>query len=154
MGTACIDGYPTEDAPILSPINMTQTQRLLAMNTIGDDAHSRRSWSYDLLPGCVLRIDVDGELGPRPAFDVALLGSTINIARDRVENTFNVAIAEPGDSTLTTESVLESEDWAQASRTQLLLRVLQRGCTDAAGKTVSNAAVFPGWSANKTSAKP
>ena len=147
LGAACMDGYPTEDALILNPFNMTQTQRLVAMNTIGDDAHSQRSWSYELLPGCLLRIDVDGGLGPRPAIEVALLGSAIEIARDRVDNTFNVAVAEPGVSVQAASPVLESQNWAMASRTQLLLRVLQRGCSDATGKTVSNLAVLPGQSA-------
>ena len=145
MGTACIDGYPTQDAFILNPFNMTQQQRLVAMNTIGDGAHSQRSWSYALLPGCVLRIDVDGELGPHPAFEVALLGSVIEI--DRADDTFNVAVAEPGDRSQAAAAVLQSEDWALASRTQLLLRVLQRGCSDAAGKTISKIAILPGQSA-------
>lgn len=144
MGAACIDGYPTQDALILNPFNMTQNQRLLAINTLGHDAHPDRSWSYDLLPGCVLRIDVDGEQGERPAFEVALLGSVIEIARDRTDNTFNVAVAERGDSGQAAASVMESEDWALASRTQLLLRVLQRGCSDAAGKTISKIAIVPG----------
>jgi hypothetical protein len=147
MGTACMDGYPTQDALILNPFNMTQTQRLVAMNTIGDGAHSQRSWSYAMLPGCVLRIDVDGELGPRPAFEVALLGSVIEIASDRADDTFSVAVAEPGDRSQAAAAVLQSEDWALASRTQLLLRVLQRGCSDAAGNTISDVAILPGQSA-------
>jgi hypothetical protein len=77
---------------------------------------------------------------------VALLGSAIEIARDQADNTFNVAVVDPSDSTQAATAVLESQDWALASRTQLLLRVLQRGCTDAAGLTVSNAAVLPGQS--------
>ena len=147
LGSACIEGYPTDDALILNPFNMTQKQRLVAMNTIGDEAHAQRSWNYALLPGCVLRIDVDGALGPRSAVEVALLGSVIEIARDRADNTFNVAIAEQSGNTQTAASVLESDDWALASRTHLLLRVLQRGCTDAAGMTVSQRAVFPWQSA-------
>lgn len=144
MGVACMEGYPTQDALILNPFNMTQKQRLLAINTLGHDAHPDRSWSYALLPGCVLRIDVDGEQGARPAFEVALLGSVIEIARDRADNTFNVAVVERGDSSQATASVLTSEDWSLVSQTQLLLRVLQRGCSDAAGKTVSKIAIVPG----------
>ena len=147
MSAACMDGYPTEDALILNPFDMTQPQRLVAMNSIGDEAHAQRSWSYALLPGCVLLIDVDGELGPRPAFEVALLGSVIEIARDREDNTFNVAVAEQGESTPAVASVLESDNWALASRAHLLLRVLQRGCTDAVGKTVSQRAIFSHQSA-------
>jgi hypothetical protein len=143
MGAACMDGYPTQDALILNPFTMTQNQRLLAINTLGHDAHPDRSWSYDLLPGCVLRIDVDGEQGASPAFEVALLGSVIEIARDQSDNTFNVAVAERGKSSQAAASVMESEDWALASRSQLLLRVLQRGCSDAVGKTISKIAIVP-----------
>jgi len=143
MGASCTDGYPREDALILNPFNMTQKQLLTAMNTIGDDAHLQRSWTYDILPGCILRIDVDGEQGPRPEFEVALLGSGIDIERDRVDNTFNVAVAEQGGSTQAAAAVLESEDWTLASRTQLLLRVLQRGCADAVLKSASKVAVLP-----------
>ncbi len=147
IGAACTEGYPREDALILNPFNMTQKQRLAAMNAIGDDANSQRRWRYALLPGCVLRIDVDSALGSRPALEVALLGSVIEVARDREDNTFNVAVAEPGDNTPAAASILESDNWPLASRTHLLLRVLQRGCTDAAGKTVSQRAVFPWQSA-------
>jgi hypothetical protein len=146
MGAACMDGYPRQDALIVNPFNMTQTQRLQAMNSIGDDAHTQRSWSYALLPGCVLQIDIDGELGPGPASEVALLGSVIQIARDPTDNTFNVAVSGPGDSHSAAASVLESQDWGLASQTQLLLRVLQRGCSDAAGKTGATVAILPGQS--------
>lgn len=147
MGTACMEGYPKEDALILNPFNMTQNQRLAAMNAIGDDAHSQRRWNYALLPGCVLRVDIDGELGPRPEFEISLLGSAIKIGRDRTDNTFNVAVAEPGTTSLGASAVLESEDWTLASRTQLLLRVLQRGCFNAVDTSASKVAVLPDKSA-------
>ena len=146
-----MEGYPKDDVLILNPFNMTQTERLVAMNTIGDQAHAERSWNYALLPGCMLHIDVDGEQGPRSALKVALLGSAIEIARDRVDDTFNVAVAEPGDSDPAAEFVLESQDWALASRTQLLLRVLQRGCSDASGTTISKIAILP-WQTTPSSA--
>lgn len=144
LGTACMEGYPKDDVLILNPFNMTQTERLVAMNLIGDGAQADRRWSYALLPGCVLHIDVDGEQGPRPALKVSLLGSAIEIARDRVDNHFNVAITELGGSELAAEFVLESQDWTLASRTQLLLRVLQRGCSDSSGTTISKIANMPG----------
>jgi len=147
LGAACMDSYPREDEIILNPFNMTQTQRLVAMNKIGEDAHLQRNWNYDLLPGCVLRIDIDADLGSRPVFDVPLSGSVIEVARDRVSNTFNVTVTQHGDSAQASESVLESEDWAMASRTQLLLKVLERGCSDAVGNTVSKLAVFQRQSA-------
>lgn len=143
MGAACMDAYPKEDALMVSPFNMTQTERLVAMNSIGDDAHSDFSWSYALLPGCVLQIDVDGKQGPHPAFEVALLGSAIDISRDLVDDTFNVVVEETGEPAPEAAFVIESQDWALASQTQLLLKVLQRGCSDASGTTLSNIAIFP-----------
>ncbi|MBV7539744.1 hypothetical protein [Acidovorax sp. sic0104] len=132
VGAACMDGYPEQDAPALDPFAMTQGQRLAHMNVLGGEAHAERRWSYVLLPGCVLRIDVDGEAGPRPSFDIPLLGAAVTLANDRADATFDVNVAtgraHTDDAAV---SVLEAQNWVHASGMQLLLRVLQKGCVDA-----------------------
>lgn len=131
-GAACMDGYPQQDAPALDPFAMTQMQRLAHMNLLGSEAHAERRWSYELLPGCVLRIDVDGKAGPRPSFDIPLLGAAVTLANDRADATFDVNVAPgrvPADPA--TVSVLEAQNWVHASGMQLMLRVLQKGCVDA-----------------------
>lgn len=128
LGAACMDGYPKQDAPVSDPFGMTQAQRLAHMNTLGSEAHPERRWSYRLLPGCVLHIDVDGPGGPQAPLSIPLLGSVVQVAADRADGTFDVDVAN---GRAPAASVLEALDWGQAGWMQLLLRVVQKGCADA-----------------------
>lgn len=130
VGAACTDGYPTQDAPAIDLLDMTQHQRLAQMNALGSDAHPDRRWSYELLPGCVLRIDFDGRAGPRAAMDIPLLGATVKVATDKADDTFDVEVkpqnpAEQGEIT-----VLEAQEWARAIGMSRILRVVEKGCAD------------------------
>lgn len=133
LGTAaCTDGgYPSTDHPVLDPFSMTQTQRLAAMNQVGGSAHAGYQWSYALLPGCTLRIDLDGDKGPMPSVDIPLMGAVIDISNDRKHRTFGVQLAPTSPTTGLWQPVLQSRDWADVSWMQLLLRVMQKGCDDA-----------------------
>jgi hypothetical protein len=135
VGTACMDGYPTEDAPHIDPFALTQHQRLAHMNALGDNAHPDRKWNYDLLPGCVLRIDLDGPAGPRAAWDIPLLGATVKVATNKADATFDVEIQPASPSTTppipTATTVLEAREWANAIGMSKLLRVVEKGCTHA-----------------------
>ena len=113
-GTACKDGYPTKDTPAVDPIDMTQPQRLAQMNALGSNAHSDRRWNYDLLPGCVLRIDFDGDAGPRDPVDIPLLGATVKVATDKADDTFDVEVKPRGPSVEGEITVLEAQEWAHA----------------------------------------
>lgn len=131
VGAACMDGYPKQDVPAADPFEMTQAQRLAHMNAVGGDAHPERRWSYELLPGCVLRIDADGKDGPRPPLEIPLLGAAVHVAADKDRGTFGVGVAPGLASQVPAASVLEAVDWAHAGWMQLLLRVVQKGCADA-----------------------
>ncbi len=128
---ACLDGvqgYPQQQAPIISPYDMTQEQRLAEMNAMGAAGHADHRWTYELRPGCVLRVDLDGPQGPRPSLDIALLGSVVAVTSQRERGSFRVEL-QPGDGLQSARSlVLESTKWADASWTQLLLRLMQKGC--------------------------
>lgn len=96
-----------------------------------EEAHPERQWSYDLLPGCVLRIDVDGAAGPRPAIDIPLLGASVKVATNKTDETFDVEVkpARPASEGETT--VLAAQEWAQAIGMARILRMVEKGCTDA-----------------------
>eukprot|EP01136_Pigoraptor_vietnamica_P009137 Opistho-1_new@3025 len=53
---ACSEGYPAEDAPLLSPFDMGNPQRLSALNEIGARAHPDRHWSFALDAPCQLQM--------------------------------------------------------------------------------------------------
>ncbi len=135
FGAACVDGYPQEDEPLRNPFDMTPAQRLAEMNSLGKDAHPERRWQYEMRPGCVLRVDVDGPAGPRPSVDVPLLGAVVQLSRDKVDATFNIDVHSGPHGARSETSVLESLRWADANVMLLLVRVLQLGCANAVAGT-------------------
>ena len=100
------------------------------MNALGSNAHSDRRWNYDLLPGCVLRIDFDGDSGPRDPVDISLLGATVKVATDKADDTFDVEVKPGGPSVEGEITVLEAQEWDHAIGMSRILRVMEKGCTD------------------------
>lgn len=131
LGAACMDGYPQHDIPAMDPLDMTQDQRLASMNAIGEEAHPERQWSYDLLPGCVLRIDVDGAAGPHPAIDIPLLGASVKVATNKTDETFDVEVKPARPAAQGETTVLAAQEWAQAIGMAGILRMVEKGCADA-----------------------
>lgn len=127
---ACLDGYPQRQEPILSPYDMSQDQRLAQMNALG--AQMPQRWAYALMPGCVLRVDIDGPQGASPSRDIPLLGQVVAVSGNRDQSGFQVALQRSDRRDAQAALVLESEKWTDASWTQLLLRLLQKGCMDMA----------------------
>lgn len=130
VGAACMDGYPTHDVPTSDPFDMTQDQRLAHMNALGGQAHPEKRWSYDLLPGCVLRIDFDGAAGPRPSYDIPLLGAAVKVASDKADKTFAVEVKPPSPGPRSGVAVLEAQEWIHATVMSRILLVVRKGCTD------------------------
>lgn len=130
LGAACMEGYPTHDAFVADPMDMTQDQRLAQMNVLGGQAHVDRRWSYDLLPGCTLRIDFDGEEGPRPSIDIPLLGGAVKVATNKADETFDVEVRPNRPASLGEVTVIEAQDWTHAIGMSRLLRVVEKGCAD------------------------
>ncbi len=131
LSAACMDGYPQHDMPAMDPLDMTQDQRLASMNAIGEEAHPERQWSYDLLPGWVLRIDVDGAAGPHPAIDIPLLGASVKGAPNQPDETFDVEVKPARPATQGETTVLAAQQWAQAIGMAGILRMVEKGCADA-----------------------
>ena len=130
VGAACMDGYPKQDVKVADPLDMTQDQRIAQMNALGVDAHPDRRWSYDLLPGCILRIDFDGKAGPRPSIDSPLLGAAVRVATDKEDDTFDVEVRPTSPASRNGVAVLEAQEWAHAIGMSRLLRVVEKGCAD------------------------
>lgn len=127
---ACFDGYPQQQEPLLSPYDMTQAQRLAQMNALGTQAERR--WTYELRPGCVLRVDVDGPGGAALARDIPLLGQAVALSANRGEGGYQVELQSAEGGEASGALVIASDKWTDASWTQLLLRLLQKGCMDRA----------------------
>lgn len=130
LGGACVDGYPTEGTAVPHPLDMTQVERLVEINRLGGELESGVRWSYELLPGCTLRVSGDVKNGSSVQLDVPLLGADVKIAQDKAEETFEVTLHRQQESSSPGWVVLESQNWGDVSWMQLLLRAVQKGCLD------------------------
>ena len=55
-GVACSEGYPADDLASVSPFEMTQGQRITALNEVGAQAQKKVKWRYALESACILKV--------------------------------------------------------------------------------------------------
>lgn len=128
---ACADGYPTEDLATGSPFEMSNPQRLAALNELGRAAQPGWRWSFTLSPDCRLAVQRrEGRASPQHLAPVALtpvLEAEVfsNPATGRFDLVL-LASTDPGAARLAT--VLESRSWTHAVQAELLLQLLVRDC--------------------------
>ena len=124
---ACVDSYPTEDAPFV--VNMTQSQRLDEMNDIGDQAYLDVLWRYELLPACQLKVVKGTLLTNRKTVVVPCLASKVVKRFDRTDKTYDVYLKLVGHPSVPKISVFEGGDWVDTTEFIALLKHVQRDCT-------------------------
>lgn len=127
--SACLDGYPTEDEVGLTAIEMSQPQRLVAMNELGQEAHPELTWLYRAMPGCRLEWTVHGADAGKKTVHLPLSGIGIDLSFDKVDRIYNVQVRPAEASGLNELTVLQSTHWIDAIEMRLLLRWFQIDCT-------------------------
>jgi hypothetical protein len=127
---ACTKGYPAEDAPLISPFDMHNGQRLAALNQLGKASHRDREWSFSLAEDCQLKVAYKrkGARLLKLAFELDP-SMDVDVAFDEGDQTYDVHLlvsSAPGASRVGT--VLESTRWTNATQADLLLQLLMRDC--------------------------
>jgi hypothetical protein len=128
LGAACTEGYPSEDAPFVHPFDLTQAQRLAAMNRIGQDAHQHLRWRYHLEPGCVLVVKAHQPDEPTRKLSLPLLDATVNNGSDDMNRTFNVLLQPANPANEPAPLVLAAHRRPDALRMRSLLQSMQFSC--------------------------
>ena len=122
-----MDGYPTQDEVSVLPLEMTQAQRLQAMNHLGQDAHSEFTWLCRTIPGCSLQWAVQGGDSGKETAQVPLRGAAIDLRLDKIDQVYGVQVRPAGASNLDESTLMLSKSWAQAMTMNHLIRSLQIG---------------------------
>lgn len=112
-------------------IDMTQAERLQAMNQLGQEAHREFTWHYRALPDCRLQWTVQvGNAGQEFA-QVPLRGAGVNLRFDKADQVYGVQVRPSGASSLNALTLMLSKSWAQAIEMSHLVRWFQIGCSAA-----------------------
>ena len=130
--SAC-DGYPTHDAPPIRPFDMTQPERVAALNDIGAQPRTNGRWRYALAHGCILEIGVRQNGKPAQAFSVPLLwGWDVALRRDTPQDAYAVQLLPASTPESAPLAVLESGRRIDALIVHSLLRAMQIDCQNEA----------------------
>lgn len=126
--SACLDGYPTEDEVGLTAIEMSQPQRLVAMNELGQEAHPDLTWLYRAMPGCSLQWTVHRADAGKETVHLPMSGVGIDLSFDKVDRIYSVQVRPAEAAGLNELTVLQSTHWIDAIEMRLLLRWFQISC--------------------------
>ena len=138
--SACTEGYPTEDELIINPLELNQSQRLQAMNQLGQDAHPEMTWIYRALPSCSMQITVNGSASDQQTFSLQMSGAGVDISFNKAEQIYGVKVQPKQGDTLEEQPVLLSKTWLDAIEMSNLVRSFQVGCQTSAASVSSDTA--------------
>lgn len=134
MGVGCTEGYPTADVASLDSQLLSNPQRLEVMNDVGNEAHRRRNWSYELISGCQLQVTTTNDGESATVLTHALSGALVLLRSNRDDRTYDVDLARQNDTEAEVVPILESEHWVDAVQMTGLVQLLQRDCNIAANE--------------------
>jgi hypothetical protein len=135
---ACSDGYPNEDAVLISPFDMRNEQRIEALNQIGARAHREQNWHFELAETCQLKVSHKRQGSRAQARELRLDRSMdIEMVFEKQDETFDLHLMASADADADRLApMLVSTAWTEAVQADLLLQLLIRDCAaDSASDT-------------------
>lgn len=130
----CIEGYPHNVAPVTPVENMSQQQRIAALNEAGNLHYLEDRWRYKLNKQCELRV-TQGEWWSKSHSDWVPLDD-VRIVRgfDRSDKTHDILLETAQTRSTRTEplALLAGANWADAVHVLSLAQHIQRDCAESA----------------------
>lgn len=130
IASGCSDGYPGESAELVSPFDMSNEERLVALNALGKESHPERRWRFELSDDCHLRIAHKRSGARKTAQSIALQPAmSVRVVHDEADASFDVRLYDSAikDAALHA-TLLEAPRWTDATQAQLLATLLVRDC--------------------------
>jgi hypothetical protein len=122
---ACSDGYPPNDETALSPVTMSQDERLDLMNEIGDSSYLPERWRYKFNEECELRVSTGEWFSITHGAWLALDSARLVRGFDKASKTHAVqlqsAVSDP-------EPLLMGANWPDAMQFFSAVQFLQKDC--------------------------
>lgn len=124
--TGCVDSYPTEDVVTVSPYDMTQPQRIEALNALGAQGRNRQRWRYAIDAGCVLSVSHRPVGTGWATTSYRLDEASIETGYDKVEDSHYLELAS--ERAAAPVRLLAGGDRLATRQGSLLLKLLKRDC--------------------------
>ena len=122
----CVESYPTQDVVTVSPFEMTQAQRIEALNVLGARAGNRGRWRYAVDDACVLSVSHRPAGADWTTSNHRLDEASIETRFDKAEDAHYLELVS--ESSAEPEQVLAGDDRLAAQQGSLLLKLLKRDC--------------------------
>lgn len=123
-------GYPTEDAESPNPHDISNEERLQALDALGAKAHRAERSRFALDGGCTLRVTRTGGPAGKERFEQALTPELhVGISFDKTERVFEVhLLSGSAPDARRLGLLLRSAAWMQATQAELLVQLMIRDC--------------------------
>lgn len=132
-GAGCMEGYGTQGEVVLTPAEMTQSQRLTLMNEIGKRPYLDARRQFQLKETCELKVSSGSFFRGKNSTYLPLEESQVVKSFDRSDKTHDVVLVHRGEAQKVSWALLEGANWADAVQFFSLAQLLQRDCvTDSA----------------------
>ena len=122
----CVESYPTQDVVTVSPYEMTQAQRVEALNLLGAHGRDRTRWRFAIDSKCVLSISHPQAGAGWGTTNHRLDKASIESRFDKMEDVHYVELSS--ESAAAPIPVLTGADRLAALQGSLLLKLLKRDC--------------------------
>lgn len=131
---ACLEAYPHNMAPVTPVENMSQKQRIAALNDAGKLRYLEQRWRYRLNKQCELRITNGRWLSAHHSEWIPLRESWIARGFDKSDKTHDIFLepAPTGDTPAKPQTLLAGAHWADAVHIMSLAQHIQRDCANKA----------------------
>lgn len=126
---ACTVGYPGEDTAPPSPFDMSNAQRLQALDALGTKAYRPERLRFALDDDCRLRVTRSAGKQSERFEQVLARGMHVGVSFDKTARVFEVhLLSSAGPDAQRLGLLLRSAAWMQATQADLLVQLLIRDC--------------------------
>lgn len=129
--TGCIEGYPHNLGPVTPVENMSQNQRLKALNDAGKRYYLGERWRYKLNKQCELRVTRGDWFTASHSDWIPLDKARVSRSFDRADKTYDVSLETPlaNESRSAPSALIAGANWADSLHITAIAQHLQRDCS-------------------------
>jgi hypothetical protein len=128
--SACADGYPQNDGPVVLPVTMSQEERIEAMNEVGQRYYLGERWRYRLNDACELKVSTGRWPRSTHSTWIPLISARVIKGFDKSDKTHDIFLEsyQPSSPNSSPVPLLTGANWADSVQLMSLAQYMQHDC--------------------------